>query len=601
MKKISISIFCFFAFVVTNAQDKGDVKYIPCASFGISVAVRDLPDAPEVEPSEASESKDNHERRKINAVVNQNALPQVEDEAWQKMQGTKSMSNPIVNFDGQSVAGMYPLDPSGAAGPNHYVQAVNTQYRVYNKSGAALISAKQLSTLWAGSADDGDPIVLYDKFADRWFIQQFQSSDNSILIAISTTADPTGTYYKYKFIPAASDFPDYPKFAIWSDGYYMSSNYNTSRIAVFDRAKMIAGNSSAGMIVKTLPSVISGGFYCPLPADADGQLPPSGTPCPIFTYEDDSWGAPADRLKIWEMKVDWTTPSNTTLTVKQTLDAVPFDAASFNVNWNDVAQPGTTKKLDAIAGVLNYRAQYRRWTTYNSVVVCHAVKVTTTQIGIRWYELRQDESSKTWSIYQQGTYAPDGYNRWLGSIAMDDNGSIAMAYNVSGATTIYPSLYYTGRLASDPLGQFTFAEKLAKAGTSSQSVNRDGDYSQTVLDPDGLTFWHTGTYVSGGLKTRIFSWQISLTSGIEEKENQAALSTYQSNNELHITATKLPSNDAFVVDLFDISGKKISGKKIVPTSNMFETTIDVNGLANGVYLIRVGNENFQRVVKVSIN
>ena len=605
MKKVILFFTIFFIgqrLFAQNIKNDGDVTFIKCSSFGISIPIRDLPDA--IEESEVKESNDAHNRRQSLAKINRSALPLQEDPITQKMNGNRSMSAPLVNWDGMG-GSSDPLDPTGAAGPNHYVQAINVSYRVYDKTGTPLITAKNLKTLWSGSVNDGDPIVLYDKFADRWFISQFQTSGNKVLIAISTSPDPTGTFYTYSFVPASSDFPDYLKFSIWSDGYYMSTNYNTKRMVVFDRVKMLAGNASAGMIVKNMPTIPDNGFFCPLSTDADGQLPPAGTPSYMFTFEDDGWASGStDQIHIYKMTTDWTTPANTTVVLDQTLPTQAFDAV-LGTNWNDVSQKGTTSKIDGIAGVFSYRAQYRIWTGYNTVTLCNPVKVnaTTGQVGIRWYELRQNSSTGVWSIYQQGTYAPDAENRWMGSIAMDDNGNIGMGYAISGANT-FPGLRYTGRLAGDPLGQMTFAEQTAIAGTTSKTNNnRYGDYAHTSLDPDGNTFWHTGMYESSGNKTRIFSFKISgITTGINEHTNQVELNVYKLNDDLlNCKALQLPSNDIVSVDLFDISGKNISSKTITPVSNTFETTIDINGLAKGIYLVRVGNLNFQKVIKVVVD
>ena len=584
------------------------VVFIKCSEFSISKAMRDLPDA--IEPIEKKESNDAHNRRALPAIVNKNAVN--EDGALQASHGTRSTMTIIKNWEGQSGSSC-PPDPTGAAGLTQYVQAVNVTYRVYDKSSMApLINAKSLSSLWPGSLDDGDPIVLYDKPADRWFISQFEVTNNTnkIHIAISTTNDATGTYYLYTFIPAANDQPDYPKFSVWSDAYFMTANFNSEKVVAFDRTKMLAGNSGAGMIVKTLPSAITGGFYCPLSGDAsDSQLPPPSTTfCPIFSYEDDSWGAPTDRLKIWKMHVDFTTPSNSTIAVDQTLTTSSFDAASFDQNWNDVAQPGTSQKIDAVSGVLYYRAQYRRWTGYNTVTLCHAVKVNTSpgQVALRWYELRQDQGSGVWSIYQQSTLAPDALNRWMGSIGMDDNGCIALAYCVSGTSTPdYLSLKFTGRQQSDPLNQMTFSEQTAIASTSALTSCqvRDGDYTQLMLDPDGETFWHTGEYaISGDPATRIYSFQLgcSSTTGIGENKKETTFSVNQLDNQLLVKANYLKSSDELVVDLFDITGKQINGKKITPVSEAFETSVDITGLTKGTYLVRIGNKNFQKVAKVIV-
>lgn len=595
---LSLLPFCFKA-----QKIDAKVEYKKCSGFAISRPLSEMPVARDVD-SEDHEKEEIKIKRQIPPVMNKQAVPMNNDPIAQSFMGNKTASPPTANWQGTSGTAS-PPDPSGAAGPSHFVQAVNLRYIVYNKTGTVLGGPYSLSSLWTGSTNDGDPIVMYDKYADRWFIQQFNGND-LILVAVSTSSNPLGSYYTYTFIPKPGDFPDYPKFSIWADGYYCTSNYSSPyNISVFDRTQMIAGNPSAGMISLTVPPTPNWGFFSPLPCDADGTLPPYGTPCPIFMYEDDTWSAGgADQLRIFKMTTDWTTPANSTLVLDQTLPTSSINV-NFNTNWDDVSQPGTSQKLDAIAGVLMYRAQYRRWTGYNTAVINHAVIVnaTTKQVGIRWYELRQNTTTGVWSIYQEGTYAPDLHNRWMGSIAMDDNGSIGMAFAVSSGT-VYPSLRYTGRNAGDPPGQMTFTETTAIAGTSSQSFfNRFGDYSQTTLDPsDGLTFWHTGEYISSGAKTRIFSWQIpNLSTSIHEFNGQASLTVSQSENNLYVKGSKLPYDLETQVDVFDVMGKLLIAKKVRPESGAFEIIIDVSALAKGTYLIRSGNEKFQKVVKVVIN
>jgi hypothetical protein len=557
---------------------------------------------------EKKESDKNEIKKRIHHdPVNNSAEKQLaEDPARQSEMGTKMMTGTVANWQGLSGSG-YPPDPTGAAGLNHYLQSVNTEFKTYTKTGGAVSGGGpfNLSSLWAGSTNDGDPVVLYDKYADRWFISQFNGADK-ILVAVSTTGNPTGTYYTYTFILDPGVFPDYPKYSVWTDGYYCTSNIGTpGNMGVFDRAKMLLGNPSAGLIVANYPSVPNNGFFCPLAGDADGQLPPNGTPCPLFSYEDDTWAIGAvDQLRIYNFNTDWTTPANTTLTLDTLLPTAPINV-NFTATWDDVPQPGTTQKLDALSGVLTFRAPYRVWTGYNSVVVCHSVIVNagTGQVALRWYELRQDAITKAWSIYQQSTYAPDTDSRWVGSMAMDDNGSIAMAYAVSSTVTPV-SLRYTGRYSSDPLNTMTVAEQTAIAGTGAQIfTNRFGDYSQTTLDPDGVTFWHTGEYFSSGnIRTRIFSFQLPITLGVSSVENNSpSLVCYQNDNLLMVSASFLPNENEMQVDLFDIEGKLISAQKIKPYDKKLQAQINVGGIAKGTYLVRVGNLNFQKVVKVLVN
>lgn len=617
MKKLYLlftGLFLSSGLFAQTATNDGTVEVITATHFAITKPLRDMvvdtKGEQNLDLSKKGESPDRLARIPYQLAVNPDALPKDgEDPAMQKVMGSKVLLLPEVSWNGQSGSG-YPPDPSGAAGVNHYVQAVNTAYRIYNKTGTAVTGGGpfDLSELWTGTTDDGDPIVLYDKFADRWFISQFQySSPYKVCIAVSTTNDPTGTYYSWIF--SSTQLPDYLKFSIWQDGYYMTSNQSTQKVVVFERSAMLTGSATARMLVKTNSFPSGGGFFCPLPGDADGQLPAAGTPCPIFTYTDDAWGAAYDdAVKVYEMAVNWVpaTPTATIINVA-TLTAAPFNSA-YSSSWDDIPQPGTTAKLDGIGGVFTFRAQHRCWTGYNSVVLCMGVRISTTPVqrSIRWFELRKNTSTNVWSIYQEGTYTPDEYSRWCGSIAMDNNGSISLAYAVSGNTTVYPGIRYTGRNASDPLGTMTYAEQTAQAGSGVQTMtNRWGDYSHTSLDPvDGNLFWHTGEYFSAGsIRTKVFSFRIPVPAGIEENIQKADVTVYESNDQLIVKSVNLPGNNELKVDLFDMGGQLISGKSIIPTNNTFETSFNISGLAAGTYLVRVGEPytSFQKVSKVIIH
>jgi hypothetical protein len=454
----------------------------------------------------------------------------------QKIKGVLPSGEMKASWSGQTATGFRPMDPSGAVGPNHYVQMINsTTFKVYNKTTGAVQLTATLGNLWSpATANAGDPIVMYDKAANRWFLAQFGSGNNNIYIAVSTSPDPTGSYYTYTF--TSPQFPDYLKFSVWSDGYYMTSNQSTQKVFCFERDAMLAGSASARSVYVNFSPPDGGGFFCPLPGDAaDGSLPAVGTPCPIFSYSDNGWGAGfSDAINIYNMSVNWvpTTPTATITSV----GAIPTDAfdASYNASWNDCSQPGTTQKLDGIGGVLMYRAQYKIWGGYNTVVLNWGVRINANQRSIMWCEMRQNQSTGTWSVYQQGIYTPDAATRWMGAIAMDNNGSIGLSYIKSDATSIYPGLYYTGRRTCDPLGTLPLTEVQVVAGTGFQTgTNRVGDYAHTCLDPDGITFWSTSEYMGGtsggsAARTHIFSYQIescttdasvviSLTSGNNPK------------------------------------------------------------------------------------
>jgi hypothetical protein len=420
------------------------------------------------------------------------------------------------NWAGQTASGFRPYDPSGAVGPNHYVQMINsTTFKVYTKSTGAVTLTATLGNLWSpATANAGDPIVMYDKAADRWFLAQFGSGNNNIYIAISTSPDPTGSYYTYTF--TSPQFPDYLKFGVWHDGYYMTSNQSQQKVFVFERTAMLAGTAGARSVIVNFSPPTGGGFFCPVPGcAADGVLPPIGTPCPIFSYSDNAWGGTnIDGVKIYNMAVNWT-PTTPTATITATPDvaATAFDA-SYNASWNDCVQPGTTQKLDGIGGVIMYRAQWKTWPTHNSVVLNWAVNISASQRSIKWCELRQNKTTGAWSMYQEGIYTPDASTRWMGAICMDNNGSIGLSYLKSNSTSIFPGLYYTGRRECDPLGTMPITEVMVVAGTGFQTgTNRNGDYAHSCLDPDGFTFWSTSEYMGGAsggsaARTRIFSYTI---------------------------------------------------------------------------------------------
>lgn len=600
-----LSVFVLFSFNAVSQTDDGDVEIIYPTKFIKTIPLRDMIPV-EIDENLSNEPKKEMNDRKLRVPfsekLNPDALPKGEDPAAQKIMGTNSLGAPLESWNGQNGNGT-PPDPTGAAGPDHYVQAVNSYYKIYTKTGAYVTGGGPytLGSLLFGS-NSGDPIVMYDKFAERWVITEFGSYTNrKIYIAVSETSDPTGSYYTYEY--TSPQFPDYLKFSIWTDGYYMTSNQTTQRVFVFEREAMLNGDASPkGMYTNYSPPK-SSGFFCPLAGFADGQLPPVGTPCPIFSYEDDGWGSSYnDAINIYEMSVDWVAET-ATITFKQELLTDAFDA-SYNSSWNDITQPGTSAKLDGIGGVFTYRAQHTVWSNYNAVVLNMGVKVNSTTRSIRWYEIRQDHASGVWSVHQQGTYAPDAHSRWCGSIAMDVHGGIGLAYAKS-SSSVYPSICYTARNNYDPLNQMTYTEETAAAGSGVQTfTNRFGDYTHTTIDPvDQTIFWHTGEYfISGYQRTKIFSFRIPYNASIDEYGN-AEITAYDEGDFIVVKGDLLSGNDELIVDLFDINGRLLKAQMVNPISGKFESRFSVTELPTGIYLIRVGKNNtsFQRVIKVPVN
>jgi hypothetical protein len=427
------------------------------------------------------------------------------DPTLQMSDGVKDSRGPEVNVAGiPNVNGVYPPDTDGDVGPNHYMQMINLSFAVWDKDGNQLYGPVDNSTLWQGfigpwtGTNDGDPIILYDDMADRWLASQFAINTGNgkyyELIAISATPDPLGEWYRYAF--EYDVFIDYPKLGVWSDAYYMTTNnFNGGFVGMgahaYERDAMLAGDPDAQMAYFELNSWVG---FSMQPADCDGIAPPEGEPGVFITKGDNN------DLDVYEFALDWENPDNTTF---EMVYSIPVSYYNSNV-WG-IPQPNTSQELDALSSMIMFRMQYRNMGEHQAMVLNHTVN-TSGVAGIRWYELRKTDAD--WELYQEGTFAPgDGLNRWMGSIAMNANGDIALGYTVSNSL-IYPSIRYTGRAADDPLGEMTFTETEVVPGTGSQSnISRWGDYSKTSVDPvNDSVFWHTNEYMTNSWKTRIVSF-----------------------------------------------------------------------------------------------
>ena len=406
-----------------------------------------------------------------------------------------------------------PPDTNGAVGTTQYVQWVNTSFAIFNKSTGTLISGPAAgNTLWSGfgggcqSNNDGDPIVLFDKLANRWVFSQFSVSTAPPLqcIAVSTTADATGTYNRYSF--QYNNFDDYPKMGVWPDAYYetfnmfdTSNNFVGADACAYDRNAMLNGTAATQICFQQNTSV--GGL---LPADLDGTTPPpAGSPHYMLFFG-------ANNLNLFRFRADFATPSNSTFVGPTVINVAAFSPLCGGGTC--VQQPGTTTQLDSLGDRLMCRLAYRNLGTHESMVVNHSV-ATSSGGGVRWYEIQNP--SGTPILAQQGTFAPDSNYRWMGSIAMDKAGDIAMGYSVSNASSVFPSIAFTGRLATDSSGTME-AEASIVSGTGSQTVSgttpltRWGDYSAMQVDPvDDCTFWYTNEYI----KTNgAFNWSTRIAS-----------------------------------------------------------------------------------------
>jgi hypothetical protein len=411
-----------------------------------------------------------------------------------------------------------PPDTNGAVGATQYVQWVNESFAVFDKTTGAIAAGfpKAGNTLWAGFGggceknNDGDPIVQYDKLANRWIMTQFSVSTLPYLqcVAVSTTSDATGMYNRYAFSYGNVQFPDYPKLGVWPDGYYISYNifnngstFGGAKVCAFDRTNMLAGKAVTQQCFQ-----LSTSFGGLLPSDLDGTTaPPAGSPNYFLNFG-------TNRLNLWKFHVDWITPANSTLTGPTAIAVAVFNPACSG-GGTCIPQPGTNQKLDSLGDRLMYRLAYRNWTGVESLVVNHSVAVGSNRrnqvTSVRWYELRISGGSP--SVFQQGTLdASDGIHRWMGSIATDKVGNMALGYSAS-SSSVFPSIRYTGRLVTDAVGTMG-AESILFNGGGSQlpNLSRWGDYSAMTVDPvDDCTFWYTTEYLKS---SGTFNWSTRIAS-----------------------------------------------------------------------------------------
>lgn len=408
------------------------------------------------------------------------------------------------NYPGVGFNGYVPPDPNIAVGPTYIVQVVNIEIGVFNKTTGAMLAGypKTLSSLWAplggncATQNAGDPIAQYDAAADRWVITQLGSlnSPYSQCIAVSQTGDPTGAYNLYSY-SYGSNLNDYAKFGVWpttTNSAYLSTanlfangaNFTGSSLCAYDRASMIVGAASPAAICYTIAN--DGGF---LPSDLDG---PASSPfnAPGYFLNFETLGS----LRLYRLTPNFATPSSSILTSTDITVNAFSEACG---GGTCIPQPGTSRQLDSLGDRLMYRLAYRSFSDHEAMVVNHSVG-SGSSVGVRWYELRGPFTG-TPAVYQQGTYAPTSDYRWMGSMAMDKNGDIALGYSTS-SSSLFPAIRFAGRTPDTtayPLNTLSPETTLQAGGGSQTGTTRWGDYTALRIDPsDDTTFWYTDEYYS---------------------------------------------------------------------------------------------------------
>jgi len=512
-----------------------------------------------------------------------------------------------VSFEGVGVglAGFSPSgnppDVNGRVGPTQYVQWNNTSFAVFNKTTGALEYGPAAgNTLFqslggvCASHNDGDPVVSYDILAGRWMISQFavaggDTSYSHQCIAVSTTEDATGEYYVYDFETDKTNFVDYPHTGVWPDGYYMSAHvfsvvptdlspvglpvappnaFIQGRIYVFERQKMIAGASAR------MQSMDLGQEFGFLPADLDSLTPPAAGEAEFLLGPNRVLTNLTDPFRV---TVIWDPTPTIAVQPGATIMTGIGNAPCVNSGRACVPEPppaAPADYLDNLGGHYMYRLAYRNQGTQAAPDESLVLSGTTSGSAsspahgaIRWWEFRNPTPGSSTTMptsFQDGTYDPDTSYRWMPSIAMDKDRNIALGYSKS-SPTVFPGIYVTGRLATDPAGTMG-AETLMQAGLGVQlgAGNRWGDYSSMTLDPiDQCTFYYTNEYLktNGG-----FNWSTRITS--------YKFPTCQSAANLYGTVTGTITSSE--------TGAPISGVRVA-LSNGYAAASD----ANGVYTIIV--------------
>jgi hypothetical protein len=456
----------------------------------------------------------------------------------------------------------HPPDTVGDVGPNHYVQAVNTAFAVYSKTGTRLAAAT-FDALWADAPDAtsgqckghnfGDPTVVYDSMADRWIVADFAFTGDGTVppfyecIAVSKTADPvSGGWWLYAVRTDDTDHPwlaDYPKMAIWPDGLYMSANmfgptsYEEVRLWAFNRSDLESG-APLRQVVVDLGSTSTFGL---LPANLRGDLPPAGRDALFVAESLTAWA-----FDVYKLHVDYT-GNTSSLT-----SAVQVAQTAYNVPIHTPLVPTPGNGLDSLGDRLMMQAQYRNIGGIESVWVTHTVRMSSNgPFGTQWAQLDVTGGTVATTAVQQqiyGNLSSDGVHRWMSSLAVDDTGAMALGYSAASAS-LDPAIRYAGRLSNDPLGTLPRTEASMIEGGGSQTGNcgpstctRWGDYSAMSIDPsDGCTFWYTTEYYAAdGLDwhTRIGHFAFpTCTSPASSTTPAPATGTYGGTTSLSATVT----------------------------------------------------------------
>jgi len=453
---------------------------------------------------------------KLQHLMTSGVSEAAKDGALQNFAGTELTATIGLNFLGVG-NGLMNYNPSGAPpdtnaaiGDTQIVQWVNEQYTVFDKkTGKPLTGIIDGNQFWSGiggacgASNDGDIIIQWDKTAHKWIAAQ-----NVLLtsgppffscIAVSETNDATGKFFQFAYQDSGD--PDYPKYGIFrngkNNGLFSSDNIDGSSAhpCAYQLDKLIKGDKAA-LRICFQTGVFDDSL---LPADQDSTIaPPKGEDEVYMGSIDNGNPNNSDKVYWYKFHVNFANPGNSSFTGAG--GTMPITVASFGLACGGYAacipQKGIGNLLDSLGDRLMYRLAYRNLKTSTGLVetwvVTHSVTASSS-VGARWYEFRSAEKG-TPALFQQGTFAPDSKFRWMGSIAMDKVGDIALGYSVS-SSDIFPAIRFTGRVPSDPKGTMRKEASIVEGkGSQVLSSNRWGDYSSMAMDNDGCTLMYTTEY-----------------------------------------------------------------------------------------------------------
>lgn len=490
-------------------------------------------------------------------------------------------------------------DNNIAVGPNHVVQMINSALfssyiRVWNKTGDIIINKANMYDL-VGEPDYGDPNIIYDEKADRWVITfLYSDSDARLIIMASVTNDPTGEWYYYDF-ETTGGFPDYEKVAVWGNSYVVTTAQANPNVYLLNRESILNGTGASPVIKFLIPKFKNIGWQAASPVQQTGSMDlPEGEPAIIWRVWDNWWHPPysaVDQLELFELDIDWATPLSATMTGPIALPIEVYNSNLCGINSNTcLEQPGTTVRLWPLSNFITDKSKYMNFGDYQSIVGVHVCRVNEAgTAGQRWYELRKYPGGE-WYVYQQGTYSPTADHRFIGSISINEDGTIALGYNIT-SSTVYPGMRMTGRAVCDPINLMTAPEAISKNGTASNKTLDYGDYNSLVTDPVDGSFWFSGQYnVSNKWSSNVVHFTVD--GCLDEK------SLPQENTSLSdLTISPIPASNLITVGLqsdgqstvaiqiYDMSGKLVLQKSFMAGIGKNTFSFYINELASGAYVL----------------